>query len=61
VPLTKHRPWLRVRDGNYRLFLRPLAEAELEERGIHRTGRGYLVARVLDKKDARGALKTLRR
>lgn len=59
--LVAHRPWMRVRDGNFRLFLRPLTEDELTTLSVELPEIGYLVARIVDKKDAPRVLKALRR
>jgi hypothetical protein len=58
--LAAHRPWMRVRDGNYRLFIRPLTDTELSTLDVELPDTGYLVARVIDKKDAVRVVKGLR-
>lgn len=52
-PLRTFRPWLRVRDGDYRLFLRPLDRQERVELEMQDpTQAAYLLSRVVDKKHA---------
>jgi hypothetical protein len=51
---------MRVRDGNYRLFIRPLTDTELTTLDVELPDTGYLVARVFDKKDAVRVVKGLR-
>jgi hypothetical protein len=57
--VVTQRPWLRVRDGNYRLFMRPLTDIELVTLGVELPETGYLVNRIVDKKDATRALRGL--
>jgi hypothetical protein len=59
--LVAYRPWMRVRDGNYRLFMRPLTDDELATLGVELPETGYLVARIVDKKYAARALRALPR
>ena len=61
TPLVGRRPWLRVRDGNYRIFMRPLKDDELATLEIERPETGYLVGRIVDKKDATRIVRALRR
>ncbi len=49
--------WLRVRSGEFRIVLRPLTGAECEARGA---SRGYLVDRVVDRRDLERILKACR-
>lgn len=60
IPLTDKRPWMRVRIGDFRIFLRPLTEDELREYGAEPGDDGFWVARVVNKKDAGRALRKLR-
>jgi len=60
TPLVAYRPWIRVRDGNYRVFMRPLTNDELATLGVEFPETGYLVGRIVDKKDARRVQKALR-
>jgi hypothetical protein len=59
TPLTGLKPWLRARDGNYRIFLRPLTDDELTLLEVELPDTGFLVGRVVDKKDAKRVLKQL--
>jgi hypothetical protein len=51
-PLRQHKPWLRIRDGDYRVIARPLSQEERAALDLDPGEAGYLVARVLDKKYA---------
>jgi hypothetical protein len=57
VPLVGASPWRRLRTGNWRILLRPLTEDEI--RRFHRTGGGYLIARVVDRRDLERAVRSL--
>lgn len=57
VPLIGASPWRRMRAGNWRILLRPLTEEEM--RRLHRTGRGYLIARVVNRRDLERAVQSL--
>jgi hypothetical protein len=58
--LTKLRPWLRIRDGDYRLFLRPLNRDERTKIYMDDpTQAAYLVSRVVDKKYAKRTMRGL--
>jgi mRNA-degrading endonuclease RelE of RelBE toxin-antitoxin system len=59
--MVQHRPFLRVRDGNYRLYMRPLTDTELATLEIELPETGYLVARIVDKKHEKRTLRALRR
>jgi mRNA-degrading endonuclease RelE of RelBE toxin-antitoxin system len=48
-PLVGHEPWLRLRIGTLRLIFRRLTLDESRPRGIR--GHGYLVERVVDRRD----------
>ena len=48
-PLEGHRPWLRLRAGDWRILFRPLTAAEVRAAGFK--GRTYLVARVVNRRD----------
>ena len=52
---------MRVRDGNYRLFMRPLTDTELSTLEVELPETGYFVARIVDKKKAQLVEKALRR
>lgn len=57
TPLVGHRPWLRLRMGQFRLILRPLSADELRARD---TGSpGYLVERVVYRRDLDDAIRAL--
>ena len=56
-PLTGRSPWLRLRIGNVRVILRPLTQSEA---GLLRVeSPGYLVERVIDRRDVDDALRPL--
>jgi hypothetical protein len=61
TPLVGHKPWLRVRDGNYRIFMRPMTDDEHATFGVELPDVGYVVGRIIDKKDARKVLRSLAR
>jgi mRNA-degrading endonuclease RelE of RelBE toxin-antitoxin system len=46
-------PWLRLRAGDWRVLYRPLSEAEAAE------GPGFLIARVVNRRDLLRAVRTL--
>ena len=48
-PLVGHEPWLRLRIGTLRVIFRRLTLEESRPRGIR--GHGYLVERVVDRRD----------
>lgn len=60
--LEGHGPWLRLRVGDYRLLYRPLTSEELAE-VVRRRGQpadtGYLVARIVHRRDLERAVDTL--
>ena len=49
--------WLRVRAGAFRIVLRPLNAAECKARGVQK---GYLVDRVVNRRDLERILKAYR-
>jgi mRNA-degrading endonuclease RelE of RelBE toxin-antitoxin system len=55
-------PWLRLRVGNYRILYRPLTRDELKavsrKRKRHAEG-GYLVARIVHRRDLERAVRAL--
>lgn len=57
--LRGHRPWLRLRLGGHRAIFRPLTAQELERLGIAAPA-GYLVARVVDRRELERAVAALR-
>ena len=56
-PLIGRTPWLRLRIGNVRVILRPLARSEASRLGVEPPG--YLVERVIDRRDLDDALRPL--
>jgi mRNA-degrading endonuclease RelE of RelBE toxin-antitoxin system len=50
------RPWLRLRLGDYRVLFRPLTVRECRDLEVER---GYLIARVVDRRDLDRAIRTL--
>jgi len=55
-------PWLRLRVGNYRILYRPLTPEELKvvsRRRRQRAAAGYLVARIVHRRDLERAVYTL--
>jgi mRNA-degrading endonuclease RelE of RelBE toxin-antitoxin system len=56
--LSRHNPWRRFRVGSYRILLRPLSRDEVK-RVTGKAGSGYLVARVVDRKEQDRAIRTL--
>ncbi len=60
VALQGQAPWLRLRSGDWRVLLRPLSVAELTD--VARTAtRGFLVARIVNRRDLERAVATLPR
>jgi mRNA-degrading endonuclease RelE of RelBE toxin-antitoxin system len=58
--LQGRAPWLRLRSGDWRVLLRPLSAAELADVG-GTTARGFLVARIVNRRDLERAVATLPR
>jgi len=56
VPLQRP-PWRRLRTGDWRIIYRPLTPAEVKALG--RKGRGYLVARIVNRRDLEDAIRRL--
>jgi mRNA-degrading endonuclease RelE of RelBE toxin-antitoxin system len=56
-------PYLRLRVGDYRVIYRPLDPAEISEvagrRGLPEVGVGYLVARIVHRRDLERAVASL--
>ena len=44
-------PWLRLRSGDYRVTYRPLTASELQTLGVARGRAGFLVARIVDRRE----------
>jgi mRNA-degrading endonuclease RelE of RelBE toxin-antitoxin system len=55
VPLSGKAPWMRGRSGEHRVIFRPLTADEVQE-GFKT---GYLVARIVDRKELQKAVKAL--
>jgi hypothetical protein len=56
-PLTGRSPWLRMRVGDFRVIFRELTPDEVRSRGIDPPG--YLVDRVVNRKDLEEAIRPL--
>jgi mRNA-degrading endonuclease RelE of RelBE toxin-antitoxin system len=57
-PLAGRAPWLRLRRGDYRIVYRPMTDAEM--RAVPADGQaGFLVERVVDRRDLERAISTL--
>lgn len=52
-------PWLRLRSGDYRIIYRPLTAAELKNVGAAKGRPGYLVERLVDRRDLDKAIAQL--
>jgi len=58
--LQGRRPWLRARAGDWRIIFRPLtAEELLRWRERETQTQGYLVARIVNRRDLERTLRTL--
>jgi mRNA-degrading endonuclease RelE of RelBE toxin-antitoxin system len=60
VALQSRAPWLRLRSGDWRVLLRPLSAAELDD-VAGTAARGFLVARIVNRRDLERAVATLPR
>lgn len=60
VALRGRAPWLRLRSGDWRVLLRPLDAAELRDVG-GAAERGFLVARIVNRRDLERAVTSLPR
>jgi mRNA-degrading endonuclease RelE of RelBE toxin-antitoxin system len=58
VALRGRAPWLRLRSGDWRVLLRPLSATELADVG-GAAERGFLVARIVNRRDLERAVATL--
>lgn len=58
--LQGRAPWLRLRSGDWRVLLRPLSAAELGD-VASTAARGFLVARIVNRRDLERAVATLPR
>ncbi|MGH2377885.1 MAG: type II toxin-antitoxin system RelE family toxin [Candidatus Limnocylindria bacterium] len=54
-PLRGREPWSRARAGSYRVIIRPLTGEEVR-RLTGAAGRGYLVARIVHRRDLERAI-----
>jgi len=57
VSLEGTGTWLRVRAGAFRIVLRPMHPAECKARNV---GKGYLVGRIVNRRDLERILKAYR-
>jgi hypothetical protein len=57
VPLAGRGPWRRLREGDWRILHRPLSADEARHSGMR--GRGYLVDRVVNRRDLDQAVRGL--
>jgi mRNA-degrading endonuclease RelE of RelBE toxin-antitoxin system len=62
-PLSGRAPFMRLRVGDYRAIFRPLTPTEMArlvmQRGALDGPVGYLIARIVDRKDLEKAVRTL--
>lgn len=58
-PLRGADPWQRLRIGSFRVLLRPLTATEL--RSLGQKGKGFLVARIVNRRDLHKAAARLPR
>lgn len=62
-PIEGHRPWLRMRVGNYRVLFRPLSRSEMDglvlRRGALAGENAYLIARIVDRAELERAVDNL--
>lgn len=58
IALRGRAPWLRLRSGDWRVLLRPLTAAELADVAAT-AARGFLVARIVNRRDLDRAVATL--
>jgi mRNA-degrading endonuclease RelE of RelBE toxin-antitoxin system len=56
--LTGRVPWLRLRHGEHRIIYRPLTQAEVRAMNANEQA-GYLVERIIDRRDLERAASTL--
>lgn len=57
--LQGRKPWLRMRVGDWRLIYRPLTQEELLECREGEETEGFLVARIIHRRDLDRTLRTL--
>jgi hypothetical protein len=59
-PLKGAKPWLRMRVGDWRIIFRPFSRYELSVMGEQSPdAKGFLVARIINRRDLEGAMRTL--
>jgi mRNA-degrading endonuclease RelE of RelBE toxin-antitoxin system len=58
-PLQGRAPWLRLRVGDWRIIYRPLAREELDRVRVGDEAEGFLVARIVNRRDLERTLRTL--
>jgi mRNA-degrading endonuclease RelE of RelBE toxin-antitoxin system len=59
-PLVGLTPWLRLRRGEHRVLYRPLTSSELQDLGTSEPA-GFLVERIVDRRDLERAASALPR
>jgi len=52
-------PWLRLRSGDFRVLYRPMTTKELKAAGVEPGRRGFLVGRVINRRDLMKAIRSL--
>jgi mRNA-degrading endonuclease RelE of RelBE toxin-antitoxin system len=57
--LQGRAPWLRLRVGDWRIIYRPLTREELDRLKLGEQPEGYLVARIVNRRDLERTLRTL--
>jgi mRNA-degrading endonuclease RelE of RelBE toxin-antitoxin system len=57
--LQGRAPWLRLRVGDWRILYRPLTREELDRLKLGEQPEGYLVARIVNRRDLERTLRTL--
>jgi mRNA-degrading endonuclease RelE of RelBE toxin-antitoxin system len=57
--LQGRAPWLRLRLGDWRILYRPLMREELDRLKLGEQPEGYLVARIVTRRDLERTLRTL--
>ncbi len=57
--LQGRAPWMRLRVGDWRIIYRPLTREELHRLEVSEQAEGYLVARIVNRRDLERTLRTL--
>lgn len=52
-------PWLRLRSGDVRVLYRPMTNKELKAAAVESGRRGFLVARVINRRELSKAIRSL--